>query len=137
MTWSYDVNLSTGKDQCRFLTGDTDTNDQIFADEEIAWTISENGSNVYLASSALCEAAASKYARLVSLELEEDVAADLDQISKMYKEMAKDFRTKAGWKGLGGSSAFAGGISISNKDSYEGDSDRVAPMFTKDMHNNV
>ena len=39
MTWTYSGDPATNaRDAIRFLTGDTDTNDQLINDEEIAWT---------------------------------------------------------------------------------------------------
>ena len=42
MTWTYSGDPATNaRDSIRFLVGDTDTNDQLVSDEEIAWTNSQ------------------------------------------------------------------------------------------------
>lgn len=51
MTWSYDPSLSTDKDKVRFEIQDTETSDQLFADEEINALLAAGGGTPYKAVS--------------------------------------------------------------------------------------
>jgi hypothetical protein len=59
--WSYTGNPSARPlDAVRFLSGDTDTNNQQIMDDEIAFLLAEVNSDTYLAAASACEAMASK-----------------------------------------------------------------------------
>lgn len=92
MTWTYGATPSTStRDEFRLLIGDTDTNDQIFSDAEVAYFLSKN-SSVTLAAAIGCRAAANKYARQISYslgELSEQLAQKVQHFTELAKELEK------------------------------------------------
>ena len=64
MTWSYDntVLSTSNKDAVRLIIGDTDTADQLLADEEIDYYLTKHGV-VLRAASESARAVAAKFAR--------------------------------------------------------------------------
>ena len=63
-TWSYTGNPQNRLlDACRFVIGDTDSNNQLLMDEEIFWLLSQWEDNIYSAGAEGCVAIAGKYTR--------------------------------------------------------------------------
>lgn len=61
MSWSYSGDPSASSlDKVRFLSGDTDTNNQQISNEEITFLLSEWNSDAYIAASEACVAIAGK-----------------------------------------------------------------------------
>jgi hypothetical protein len=129
MTWTYDPALGSDTDKVRFYVQDTDTNDQLLTNEEIAATLSAS-SGVYRAAEACARAIALKLGRLPSVKL---AIAGLDSKEQyeFYMGIAAEMASKATTRGGG---VFAGGISKSDKKSREADSDRPKPAFTTVLH---
>lgn len=66
MTWSYDPTLATDLAKVRFEIQDTDTNDQLFSDEEITALLAQGGGTPYLTVALnLAKKLLLKYARQV------------------------------------------------------------------------
>jgi len=134
MSWTYDTTLSEDAAHVRFMLGDTDEDEiPTLSDEEIDGALTIYGA-IRSAAAACAESLASRYARK-AIQLRDDAGA-----SKMYGDRAKELRQVAA--DLRAQSAryatpFAGGISIADKEAREGDSDRVAPAFTKELHEYV
>jgi len=125
MTWTYGGNPAANtRDQIRFKVGDTATADQLVSDEEIAYAVTESGSNVAKACALVCDAIAAKLARFVDLR-DGGLAVSLSQRVAHYRDLASAFREQA----LGYAAPFAGAISVAYKSSMEEDSDRVTPAF--------
>ena len=130
MTWTYtNVPNTVQRDAVRFLCGDTDTTDQLVTDEEITYLLAVEGSTVAAAAGA-CEAIATKFARQADKALG-PLRVSLSQKSEAYAARAKNLRTRGT---LGMALAYAGGISESDKDSVEEESDRVEPAFRVRLH---
>lgn len=130
MTWTYSGDPSASdRDKVRFLVGDTQTADQLVTDEEIAWLLSE-ASGVYPAAVMACESIAAQFARLADTQVD-DGRVSLSQRAKGYRDLAATLRSRVAVSSV---SLFAGGISISDKQTAESDTDRVPPIFTRDMH---
>lgn len=132
MTWSYDPsnvgssNLST----VRLLIGDNSSDDQLLQDEEINWLVlSEAG--VYHAAAAACDAISSSFARKVDKTVG-SLSISASQKAGAYAERAKSLRHRGNARIA--LSIYAGGISVSDKDTVVADTDRVAPAFTRDLH---
>lgn len=93
--WTYGGSPSTStRDEFRLLVGDTDTDDQIFTDGEVAYWIAQN-SSVMLAAALGCRAAAAKYARQVSFsvgKLSEQAAQKADHFLTLAKELEAQYR---------------------------------------------
>lgn len=64
MTWSYSGDPSTStKNYVRFLINDTNTNDQLFSDEELNYVISEWNNDAYDAARECAEILIARFAR--------------------------------------------------------------------------
>lgn len=133
MSWSYNPSQPTVPlNRVRFYVGDTDTNDQLVSDEEIALALADEGNNVYRASAAVCRALSLKFARAESLkDKESGVEDDSQKRSERYAELAKEYARKAGRAGV---KPFAGGVSVSDKQTRVSDADRAATAFSLDLH---
>jgi len=135
MTWNYSGDpASSARDSIRFLVGDTDINDQLVTDEEIAWTNNQvTGSDtattdLYTAAYRVMIAIASKFSRLANQAIG-DMRVDLFQKAENARLQAEELRTLAGRENLV-PVPYAGGISIADKDIDRANSDRVDPFFT-------
>lgn len=129
MTWDYSGNpADSDKDKVRFLVGDTDTNDRLVEDEEINWALSEYPS-VYVAAAEICEAIAAKFARKVDQSVG-DLRISFSKQSDQYSKKAAQLRRKSSILNV---KPYAGGISVSDKETVRENSDRVDPSFTRGM----
>jgi len=63
-----------------------------------------------------------------------DVSIDASDKYKHYMDLATSLDRQAILRGLGSTSAYAGGISLSDKDTQESNTDRVPPKFTRNLH---
>ena len=130
MTWTYSGNpASTARDEVRFLSGDTDTTDQQVTDEEIAWALSENSSNAYTAASVIAYAISAKFARKADKSVG-DLSLSYSQLSKQYAELGARLRSQGAFRGI---TPYSGGISTSDKDTQNADTDYDKPSFTRKL----
>lgn len=130
MSWSYSGDPSaSNSDNVRFLIGDTDITDQQLTNEEITAMLTAHGS-VYPAAIACLEALVAKYARKVDKSMG-DLSISYGRLADNYRSMLTDLRRRATIETC---TPYAGGISISDKETDEEDSDRVAPTFSVGMH---
>ena len=141
MTWTYSGDPATNaRDAIRFLTGDTDTNDQLINDEEIAWTNNQvTGSDtattaLYEVSDRVMVAIASKFSRLADQSVG-DLKVDMYQKATNAREQAKLLYAQASREG-NTPTPYAGGISVSDKEIDEDNSDIVQPYFSRGQFTN-
>ena len=141
MTWTYSGDpASNARDAIRFLTGDTDTNDQLINDEEIAWTNNQvTGSDtattaLYEASYRVMIAIASKFSRLADQAVG-DLKVDMFQKATNAREQAALLKQQALREG-NTPTPYAGGISVSDKEIDEDNSDIVQPFFSRGQWTN-
>jgi len=141
MTWTYSGDPATNaRDAVRFLTGDTDTNDQLVNDEEIAWTNNQvTGSDtattaLYEVSYRVMVAIASKFSRLADQAVG-DLKVDMFQKATNAREQAKLLYAQASREG-NTPTPYAGGISVSDKEIDEDNSDIVQPYFSRGQWTN-
>lgn len=141
MTWSYSGDPSTSAlNAIRFLTGDTDTNDQLINDEEIAWTNNQvTGSDtattaLYEVSYRVMIAIASKFSRLADQAVG-DLKVDMFQKATNAREQAALLKQQALREG-NTPTPYAGGISVSDKEIDEENSDIVQPYFSRGQWTN-
>ena len=131
MTFSY---LSSGpgssdRSWVRLMVGDnTTTPANELEDEDIDVLLSDHGSKERAAIAA-ARALGAKYARKSDKTVGR-LSISASQISKNYYELAKELERNLS-RTVGGTALYAGGISQSDKDSEEDDTDRVAPAFTR------
>lgn len=93
MTWLYDSNLSTPKDQVRFETGDTIQLDPLLQDEEIEFVLSQNSNQVLRAAAECCEKISALFARQVDNNSGK-TSAQASQRSKAYATLARRLRNR-------------------------------------------
>lgn len=126
---TYSASIATTSDQVRFLVGDTSNSasTELLADGEITWILTQE-TNVYRAASVAAEAIAAKFSRLADTSVG-DVSVSNSQKSAQYKDLAKRLALKATKRGS--AAAFAGGISVSDRDTRLDDTDRVDPFFSR------
>lgn len=127
MTWTYDPGaLATSATyQVRFLIGDVLSSDPQVQDEEISFAIGQR-STIYGAAAECCRSLAAKFARSVDMQAGQS-ASKFSQLSSGYTAKANEFEAKAAMGGAG--LPYAGGISITDKQRQENDTDRVPPQF--------
>jgi hypothetical protein len=106
--------ITTDRDAVRLLIGDTDTDDELFQDDEIAFFLAERADDVYLAAADACDAAARKFARAYDFTTDGQ-SFHRSQMSKAYLALAKDLRLRA-----------AGGLTTLVPTRVDGYSDDVA-----------
>ena len=141
MTWTYGGDPSASAlAAIRFLTGDTDTNDQLINDEEIAWTNNQvTGSDtattaLYEVSYRVMVAIASKFSRLADQSVG-DLKVDMFQKATNAREPAALLKQQALREG-NTPTPYAGGISVSDKEIDEENSDIVQPYFSRGQWTN-
>lgn len=141
MTWTYSGDPATNaRDSIRFLTGDTDTNDQLINDEEIGWTNNQvTGSDtattaLYEASYRVMVAIASKFSRLADQAVG-DLKVDMFQKATNAREQAKLLYQQASREG-NTPTPYAGGITVSDKAIDEDNSNIVKPYFSRGQWRN-
>jgi hypothetical protein len=132
MAATYSSSLTTDKDKVRFYIQDTDITNAQLQDEEITAMITLHGS--YKEAAVICcETLAMKYAgQDDSRKIGNMTLSNFYAKSKKYTELAKTLKTR--FSGI--ITPFAGGISVSGKETYTEDSDIVQPAFKRNMMNN-
>ena len=127
MAWAYSGNPSSSdKDAVRFLVGDTNTADQLVTDEEITWALTEGG--VYYAAATVARSIAASFSRRVDFEVSKDLKVFYAKAAGNYNTLADKYAAKASRVSA---MPYAGGISVSDKETQEADTDRVEPVFSK------
>lgn len=133
MTWSYSGNPGLNpKDTVRFLIGDTDQCDQLLQDAEITWVLGQYNNTPMNAAIRCCETVMSKFSRLAD-EGVGQVKISFSQKVKAYREMRADLVRRLSTED---SVSYAGGISVSDMQTIDANTDRVRPDFTKHMMRN-
>lgn len=122
---------SSPKDQVRFLIGDTDSSEFLLNDAEITWVISQYNSPMN-AAIRCCETIIAKFSRLAN-ERVGQVSIDYSQKAKGYRDMLRDLRSRLAMEDA---VPYAGGISVSDKQTQVMNTDRVRPDFSKHMMEN-
>ena len=87
--------LDTNIDKIRLLITDNDPNYPIFSDTELEFFLSENGSNIYLASAQALEVNAVDKARLAKRKQIDGVSEDNTEISDKLLALSDKFKIKA------------------------------------------
>lgn len=127
MTWTYNATpdtSSTGgrRDAVRLLLKDTNASSPLLQDEELAFYLTENGSNVWRAAADAADALAAREADSKSVG---DLA--ISGFGTNWANVASKYRMRANSQ----VAPYAGGISLADKQAFEDDTDRVRPAFTR------
>ena len=141
MSWSYDpTNLdnttTSGRlNTIRLLVGDTDTVDQQVQNEEIIFSLSENGNNIYLSASWIARAISSKYSRLVTTSLSGALSSDYSDLAKQYQTLADqlEYQGKTNGASVG---ILAGGITKTQVEGVRANTNRIEGSFRRDRFKN-
>jgi hypothetical protein len=133
VTWTYSGNPgSTPKDAVRFLIGDTDKDDQLLQDGEVAWVLGMFNNTPANAAIYCCDHIISKFSRMAD-ESVGQVRISYSQKSKAYRELRKDLVYRLATTDM---TPYAGGLSVSDEIVTDSNIDRVKPDFTKHMMEN-
>jgi hypothetical protein len=142
MTWSYNPVLLTSTSstelrqvmKVRLLVGDTDSDNQQIQNEEIAFIL-QNQSAVNYAAADCADILAAKYSYLVTTQNSE-LKITASQRQDQYAALAKRLRSGGPGDTPSGPSAgvvlaagYAGGISVTDNETYTTDTDNVLPSF--------
>ena len=121
-------------DEVRYLSGDTDTSEQLASDAEINYCIAREGNNT-AAAALVCESIAANLAREVQITAGAggELKLYLQQMSEAFSKRAHDLRIKASAFAV----PYASSISTERKEVQEEDDDRVTPMFSRDKFKNT
>lgn len=141
MAWSYDPsNLSTTTDAgrlniVRLLIGDTITADQQMQDAEITFSLAQNGDSTYMAASWACRTLASKFARMVTTQLDGALSANYSDLMAHYQQLADtlEYQGKTSGAALG---VLAGGITKTSVEAARADTNRIENAFRMDQFKN-
>ena len=141
MAWSYDptdLNTTTASGRLntvRLLVGDTDTTDQQVQNEEVTFSLTENGNNVYYSGAWIARAIASKYSRKVNTELSGALKADYSDLVTHYNSLADnlEYQGKTSGASVG---VLAGGITKSKVEAVRQDTNRIEGSFRRDRFKN-
>lgn len=142
MAWSYSGDPSSStRDSIRFLSGDTDTNDQLLANEEIDYlatqvSASSSTAATYRAANRCLLAIASKFSRLADQQTG-DLSVSMSQKAANAREQAALLLKIAEDDNLTVPTPYAGGISWADKLIDQDDPDRVDPYFESGQFTNV
>lgn len=132
--FSYSGNpAANDKDHVRWLIGDVDKDDPLVTDHEILAALTDEGDNVRRAAASCFEFLASYFAREADRQ-DGDVRLSLSQRSATMQMRAKDLRALADTTSTLIATPYVGGISKADKELDRENTDRVAPFFTRDMH---
>ena len=137
MAWSYDptdLNTTTASGRLntvRLLVGDTDTVDQQVQNEEINFSLSENGNNVYYSGAWVARIISSKYSRRVDAELSGGLKASYSSLATHYRTLAENlsYQGKTSGASVG---VIAGGISKTKVEAVRSNTDRIEGSFRRD-----
>lgn len=127
MSWSYHDPSASAKDAVRFLIGDTDSKDPLLLDGEVTYLLNQANQSVLAASIRGCEQIAMKFARLAD-EAVGQVRISYNQKYQSYLKMKDTLRARIAIEDM---TPYAGGISVTDKNTQKSNQDRVQPDFTK------
>jgi hypothetical protein len=139
VTWTYNLAAlpTSPLYQVRRLIGDVITTDQQIADEEITFALTQR-SSIYGTAADCCRYIAAQYSRKADVISQSPgggaLKTNYSQQAKSYLAMAAQFENNA--LGRGGALPYAGGISVTDKQMNEANTDRVAPQFNIGLDDN-
>jgi len=114
--------------QIRLWLQDINTNRQLFQDEEIDWSLTQEA-NRYMAAASLCDILLARAGGVKMKKISEfQIAYD----PRYYQLLAGQLRARD----AGHQVPYAGGISIQDKLALQSDSDWVPPIVPRGLDNN-
>lgn len=131
MTWTYDATATTTLAKVRRRIGDTNTNSQLLADEEIADFLDEAGDDIYSTAVACVDAILAKLARDVDRS-NLGMSATRSQQEQHYK----DLRELLVQRRDAGATPSLTGVSVSEAEDEVLDDDFIQPGFIRGHDDN-
>lgn len=135
MTWTYGSDPTVQLDRVRILVGDTDENDQLISDEEIGLYLTGGywaAASDHLAAASVAGAIAAKFARRADSLSAGGTSVNWGGLVDRYRTLATELAERGALEAGLSAAPFGGGISISDVDARNADTDRVAPFFNRD-----
>jgi hypothetical protein len=123
VSFSFNIALTTDRDRVRFILGDTEATDVLLDDETIDANLTTEGS-LRTAAIACCRGILAKLAREVSTAVP-PLTVQLQQRFEHYQMLLHDLRSRQLV------APYAGGLTVTDKQLREQDTDRVPPDFTR------
>lgn len=127
MSANYEPELTDDVSKVRFALGDTDVENPLLSDEEITAKIAE-GASILMTSAELADSIAARYARRVSISID-GASFSYGELSRSYSALAQRLRARATNEDGGLGSPVVTGISISDMDAVDANTDRVPSQF--------
>ena len=115
----------------RRLIGDTDSADYRLSDDDITDILADNNGDDYKAAAEAARSIAAQLAMQEDIRISETSLSGNNAYVNMLK-LAESLEKQAGRQFA---IPYAGGISKAGKLTRESDTDRVAPAFTRELHN--
>jgi hypothetical protein len=128
MAWTYSDALTTPKDKVRIRIGDTDSADPVLSDGEITYALELASNDLNQAAIYACEFAVAKYSKQPDTRFGPSSVSG-SQRSSQYADLLKQLRRRTVTSG--GALPYSGGISKSDKETEEANTDRAKPAFTR------
>lgn len=132
MSWSYDAEQGTTRDQVRFVIGDTNFKDQQIQDEELNFLLTANADNVMAAARGAVRHLIAKYARGVDKWVG-DLKTLASQRVDHYKALLEELEKSDGFSVVYVGVPTAGGVYEGEKRVMEDRGDLVKPSFTRNQ----
>lgn len=129
MTFSYNPTLPSNRDWIRFRLADTSSGTQRLSDEEIDGILTYHGGNRYRAAIACSLAIGAIYGTAVDKQVGRFKISASKKRTYYVDELPKLLEMEMATQAV----PYAGGISKSDKQTNEEDTDRVKPFFTRGM----
>ena len=117
----------------RRLIGDRDASNYWLTDDEITEILSDNNSNVFAAASEAARTIAAELAQMEDIRISETSLSGAKSYEAMIS-LANELDKQAA---RANARPFAGGISVADKTTRNADTDRVKPVFSRELHANV
>ena len=131
--WTYADPALDDVSAVRYYVGDTDTEDRLIGDEAVDYALTNNADDPLRASIEICGVLAARFARESSYRIGQ-VSETFKQKSEAYERRVRSLTDLLNRRG--GSGPYAGGISVTDKETQEADTDRPTSVFTVGMHDN-
>jgi len=141
MSWSYDednLNTTTASGRLnvvRLLVGDTNVSDTQVQDQEIAFALTQTNNSTYYAAGWIARAISGKYARQVTIDLDDQLMAQYSDLAVQYSLLA-DRLEYQGKRTAGALGMIGGGISRADMENVRDNTDRNDPSFRRDQFKN-
>lgn len=130
MTWTYSGDPSDSpKDAIRFIVQDTDENNQLVQDEEINFLLDRNGQDIDLTATRIATTIARGFAQNADF-VTPDLEVRYREQAKLYSDLADQLKEETS---ITNAVPYAGGISVSDIEAREADTDRKTPLFIRDQ----